>query len=219
MDRQPGYYWVQVIEPIFDGGGVIDEKTCEPEIARWANLRWHRTGLGGEVADQYVVKVLHDESLGLDATLAHQRSNAEATFWYQTTLALVQKLTRWPGINYTEAALKAAEKVLSSPEIPLDPAREAAKVLVDFYHQNMTRLRRQAAELFNSGARPSKPSVEHAAAEPVVRWRGSVTDLVTDLAPLLGPDKLGQLAREAEWKRGRLVEVRTDVVEFEEGQL
>lgn len=32
-DREPGYYWIRWLEPVCDGGGVVDEKWTEPEIA------------------------------------------------------------------------------------------------------------------------------------------------------------------------------------------
>lgn len=59
--REPGYYWVRVTEPVCDRGGVVDEKTGDPEIARWEDLRWYRMGMEGPVADQYDVHVLAPE--------------------------------------------------------------------------------------------------------------------------------------------------------------
>jgi hypothetical protein len=59
--REPGYYWVRVTEPVCDGGGVVDEVTGPPEIARWEDLRWYRMGMEGPVADQYDVHVLYPE--------------------------------------------------------------------------------------------------------------------------------------------------------------
>lgn len=42
-------------------------------------------------------------------------------------------------------------------------------------------------------------------ADAPIYWRGSVTDLVTDLAPLLTPEQLAELAGEAAiaWKKAR----------------
>lgn len=63
MLMEPGYYWVTVAEPIVEGFGVVDEKMGQPEVARFEDLRWYRTGMSGAVADQCVVHVLSPEPL------------------------------------------------------------------------------------------------------------------------------------------------------------
>lgn len=80
-----------------------------------------------------------------------ERSHQETEFWYETALSLVQLLTRYPGITYTETTLRRCERLLTHPRSALDPAREAAKLLIDHYHQRMQRLQREAAELFCKG--------------------------------------------------------------------
>lgn len=39
-ERAPGYYWVRVLEPLCDGGGVVDERWSEPLVALLENNRW-----------------------------------------------------------------------------------------------------------------------------------------------------------------------------------
>jgi hypothetical protein len=49
-DREPGYYWIRVLEPICDGGGVLDEKWSEPLVGLLEDNRWWLAKMEGYVA-------------------------------------------------------------------------------------------------------------------------------------------------------------------------
>lgn len=58
MMLEPGYYWIKVLEPVCDRGGVVDEVWSDPEVALYRDLHWYRAGYEGAVADQYAVQLL-----------------------------------------------------------------------------------------------------------------------------------------------------------------
>lgn len=69
-----------------------------------------------------------------------ERSHRETEFWYETALSLVMRICRYPGVNYAEQILKGAETfVLRGGIGALDPASEAARLLVDHYRNRVAR--------------------------------------------------------------------------------
>lgn len=56
-DREPGYYWIRYREPICDGGGVVDERWTEPEIAV-LNRRGRWMMIGSSVPLCFEVEIL-----------------------------------------------------------------------------------------------------------------------------------------------------------------
>ena len=149
----PGYYWVTVSGIVADRGGILDEPMGEPQIGRWDGLHWFLTGVSGSLADQFTVELVTKDPLGLENSeeLEHVRGEAGSTgferdFWYETAFGLVEIIARYPGINYTENALKRVEKSLTRGADPNDPAREAAKLLLDRYCQRVERFSSELAK-------------------------------------------------------------------------